>query len=76
MIGLDPVVPTCSRAGCREAATWSILWRNPKIHGPERRKTWLACDDHVEYLRGFLASRAFPLEVVRGVTSGDEEGRA
>ncbi|MGO1770581.1 MAG: hypothetical protein ACTHZX_11560 [Microbacterium sp.] len=75
MIGLDPITPTCSRAGCRAGAGWSILWRNPKIHGPERRKVWLACDEHVDYLRGFLASRSFPLEVVSGVVGADEEGR-
>ncbi|MEJ6489236.1 hypothetical protein PQI23_05830 [Leucobacter sp. USCH14] len=53
----------CSRAGCREEATWAILWRNPKIHGPDRRKTWLACDEHREMLYGFLEARSFPLEV-------------
>ncbi|WP_369828696.1 hypothetical protein [Cryobacterium sp. M91] len=26
-------------------------------------KTWLACDEHVDYLREFLASRDFPLTV-------------
>ncbi|MBK0417975.1 hypothetical protein JD276_02860 [Leucobacter sp. CSA1] len=53
----------CSRAGCREAADSAILWRNPKIHDPERRKTWLACGEHLETLREFLAARDFPLEV-------------
>jgi hypothetical protein len=54
---------TCSRAGCRADATWVIAWRNPRIHGPERRKEWIACDAHVGYLRDFLATRDFPLEV-------------
>lgn len=54
----------CSRAGCRSRAERAILWRNPKIHTPDRRKTWLACDEHLEYLREFLAARSFPLEVV------------
>lgn len=53
----------CSRAGCREDASWRVDWRNPRIHSPDRRKTWVACDAHVEYLRGFLASRAFPVAV-------------
>jgi hypothetical protein len=42
---------------------WRIDWRNPRIHDEDRRKTWLACDEHVEFLRGFLASRDFPLSV-------------
>ncbi|MHA7986443.1 hypothetical protein ACX9R5_11600 [Rathayibacter sp. CAU 1779] len=62
-LGGDPVEPLCSRAGCREPARWRIDWRNPRIHSEDRRKTWLACDEHVEFLRGFLASRDFPLEV-------------
>lgn len=53
----------CSRAGCRVDAVWRISWRNPRIHSPERRKEWLACDEHVGYLRDFLAARDFPLEV-------------
>lgn len=52
----------CSRAGCREEATQAILWRNPKIHAEDRRKTWLACAEHVGTLREFLAARDFPLE--------------
>ena len=51
---------TCSRAGCRSEATGAIHWRNPRIHTGDRGKTWLACDEHVEYLRGFLAARGFP----------------
>lgn len=54
----------CSRAGCREAASWAIRWRNPKIHAEDRRKVWLACDEHLDYLRDFLAARSFPLHVV------------
>lgn len=54
----------CSRAGCRADASWRIDWRNPKIHSADRRKSWTACDDHVGYLREFLAARSFPLDVV------------
>ncbi|MGN6219110.1 MAG: hypothetical protein ACTHNQ_06370 [Microbacterium sp.] len=54
---------TCSRAGCRESARWRIDWRNPRIHTTDRRKTWVACDEHVDYLRDFLAARDFPLDV-------------
>lgn len=53
----------CSRAGCREEASFVLLWRNPKIHTADRRKTWLACEPHLEFLREFLAARDFPLEV-------------
>lgn len=52
----------CSRARCDAEATTAILWRNPKIHGAERRKTWLACADHLELLSAFLAARDFPME--------------
>ncbi len=55
---------TCSRAGCLEAATWRVEWRNPKIHSEDRVKVWLACEEHVEYLREFLAARQFPVRVV------------
>lgn len=55
---------TCSRTACGDEAAWAIRWRNPKIHTPDRRKTWLACDAHLEVLRTFLDDRSFPLEVV------------
>jgi hypothetical protein len=58
-----PTRRTCSRAGCRTAATTAIEWRNPRIHTGDRFKVWLACDEHVEVLREFLAARAFPLHV-------------
>jgi hypothetical protein len=65
VIGSLGAVPAggCSRAGCREAAAWRIDWRNPKIHSADRVKTWLACDEHVDYLREFLAARSFPVRV-------------
>ncbi|MDQ1128433.1 hypothetical protein [Microbacterium sp. SORGH_AS_0888] len=53
--------PQCSRAGCRAAATARIDWRNPRIHTGERRKTWLACDEHLPFLRDYLTSRGFPV---------------
>ncbi|KXZ61449.1 hypothetical protein DEU37_1752 [Microbacterium sp. AG790] len=54
----------CSRTGCRAPASWQVQWRNPRIHSPERRKIWTACDDHVAYLRDYLAARDFPVHVV------------
>lgn len=63
--------PECSRAGCRNPAVWRVQWRNPRIHAEDRRKTWVACDEHVGYLKDFLAAREFPVEVLPlGVTEG------
>lgn len=53
----------CSAKGCRNAAVWALRWQNPKLHPPERRKTWLACDQHKESLSAFLAARGFLREV-------------
>lgn len=55
--------PTCSRAGCQEAAAWNINWRNPRIHTIDRVKVWLACDEHRDYLRDYLGARDFPVLV-------------
>lgn len=52
-------VQTCSARGCRRAATWALQWNNPKIHPPERRKTWLACEEHRTHLTQFLTIRGF-----------------
>lgn len=53
----------CSRAGCTNEALWAVNWRNPRIHGADRVKVWLACDEHVEFLRDYLATRDFPVVV-------------
>ncbi|KZE90764.1 hypothetical protein [Microbacterium sp. TNHR37B] len=53
----------CSRAGCRAEAVWQVVWRNPRIHAPERRKIWSACDEHRAFLRDYLAARDFPVSV-------------
>ena len=66
MLGLGDVGPDrvqCSRAGCTEVATRSVNWRNPKIHTTDRVKTWTACEEHVGFLRDFLAGRDFPVRV-------------
>ncbi|WP_209324874.1 hypothetical protein [Brevibacterium renqingii] len=49
----------CSAKGCRAPATRAILWNNPRLHTPERKKTWLACDEHLEHLSSFLTLRDF-----------------
>ena len=69
-LGLDPATEECSRAQCRAAATWRIDWRNPRIHAEDRRKTWLACDEHVDFLRDFLDARDFPLSVAPLASTG------
>lgn len=61
----------CSRAGCRADARWRVDWRNPRIHAADRRKTWVACDEHVGYLRDFLAARDFPVEVAPLATADE-----
>jgi hypothetical protein len=54
----------CSAKGCRAPATWVLAWNNPKLHTPERRKTWLACDEHREHLATVLGSRGFLKDTV------------
>ncbi|MGP9021582.1 hypothetical protein ACT1U9_24665 [Streptomyces sp. BR1] len=56
--------PICSAKGCRTEAVWVLAWNNPKLHTPERRKTWLACDEHREHLSQFLGMRGFLKDVV------------
>ena len=62
----------CSRAGCRADALWQVVWRNPRIHTADRRKIWAACDEHVAFLRDYLAARDFPVSVA----PFDEEPRS
>lgn len=47
----------CSRKACRADASWQLLWNNPKIHDPDRRKVWLACGEHKEWLEDYLQTR-------------------
>lgn len=55
----------CSRAGCRAEALFRIVWRNPRIHAPEREKQWLACTAHRDYLVEYLSARSFPVRCER-----------
>jgi hypothetical protein len=62
--GVDPLPAgpdglLCSAKGCREAATTDLQWNNPKIHPADRRKHWLACDEHRTSLGSFLSTRGF-----------------
>lgn len=54
----------CSSKGCRAAARHAVVWNNPRLHAPERRKVWLACDEHRDHLRDFVQLRGFLIEVV------------
>jgi hypothetical protein len=74
VIGLGGQLPrnACSRAGCTATAAWALEWSNPQIHTEGRTKTWLACADHVDFLREFLAARSFPLQV-QALTDAREE---
>ena len=49
----------CSTRGCRAPGTWGLLWNNPKLHTPQRRKVWLAGDAHREQLEQYLGARGF-----------------
>jgi hypothetical protein len=54
----------CAARGCTAPATWELRWNNPKLHTPDRRKVWLACDAHKESLSDFLSARSFLRDVV------------
>jgi hypothetical protein len=59
-----PARPECSRKGCRQDAAWLLEWNNPRIHAPERRKTWLACPEHRDWLADYLRSRGLLKDVL------------
>ena len=54
----------CSAKGCRAPATTDLQWNNPKIHTADRRKHWLACDEHSSSLGSFLSARGFLRETL------------
>ncbi|MFI0368642.1 hypothetical protein ACH35V_12225 [Actinomadura sp. 1N219] len=62
--GPGPEELQCSAKGCRADAVWALRWNNPKIHTPDRRKIWFACDEHRESLSVFLDRRDFLKDVV------------
>ncbi|MFI2562847.1 hypothetical protein [Paenarthrobacter sp. NPDC018779] len=59
-----PEKALCSRKGCRDGASWQLLWNNPRIHTPERRKVWLACGEHRAWLEDYLQTRGLWKETV------------
>ena len=36
-----------------------LVWNNPKVHTPDREKTWVACDAHRGTLSEHLDVRGF-----------------
>ncbi len=72
----DPVGEdlVCSARGCRSDASWGVLWNNPRLHTPERRKVWLACDEHRGQLADFLTARKFLRDVVPVADLGEDDG--
>ena len=62
----------CSARGCTSPALWALRWNNPKLHTSDRRKVWLACEEHKASLSDFLAARGFLKEVVEHVPGADE----
>ena len=66
----------CSARGCRDDATWGLLWNNPRLHTPDRRKVWLACDEHRDHLAQFLDARGFLRDTVPVSELPDARGPA
>lgn len=64
----------CSAKGCRAHAAYGLLWNNPKLHAPERRKTWLACEEHADPLSDFLSKKGFLKDAVPVSELTDEMG--
>ena len=54
----EPDQVICSARGCRQRASWAIVWNNPRIHPPEREKVWTACEEHREYLADYVRRRS------------------
>ncbi|MCC3279299.1 hypothetical protein LJ754_09045 [Arthrobacter sp. zg-Y40] len=65
--------PICSRKACRQEAAWQLLWNNPRIHTPERRKTWLSCSEHRDWLEDYLRTRGLWKETLP-LASGTQSG--
>jgi hypothetical protein len=71
---VDDRTAVCSAKGCRETAAYGLLWNNPKLHTPERRKIWAACESHAEPLSDFLSKRGFLKDAVPVSELTDEMG--
>lgn len=56
---LSSEVVRCSAKGCHSPAEHVLVWNNPKVHTPEREKTWVACEQHRQSLSDHLDVRGF-----------------
>jgi hypothetical protein len=65
---------TCSAKGCTAPATWALLWNNPRLHTAQRRKVWLACNEHRQSLGDFLGARDFLRDVVPADEAPEDPG--
>lgn len=62
MLGMSgPARAMCSKKDCDADASWSIIWRNPKIHDETREKVWLSCGEHEGFFLEYLEARNFPV---------------
>lgn len=75
MTGDERGALVCSRRGCGDPATWGLVWNNPRVHTPDRRKVWLACDEHRQWLADYLDTRGFLREVVPADALPESAGR-
>ncbi len=64
----------CSAKACRRPATRALLWNNPSLHDPARRKVWLACDQHDSSLGSFLSVRGFLKDTIAVADLTDAHG--
>ena len=60
----DPDLLVCSAKGCPATAVWACSGTTPSCTRPDRRKTWLACDEHRQSLSDFLEPAQFLKDVV------------
>lgn len=64
MIGESgPTELRCSRSGCREAPSFNVNWRNPRLHDETRVKVWLACEEHRPFFVDYFENRGFPVSI-------------
>lgn len=58
-----PAPVRCSAKACHRDAEFLVVWNNPRVHTPDREKTWAACEQHRDSLAQHLDVRGFLLRV-------------